>query len=105
MKTLKAEAVYLTEYDSYGEVAADLSRFIEEVYNATRLHSASGYLSPINVENHVILSNDRGTLQSTVAPGGRTRGAAGQLFVETICDSDQSGDCGHEQRRERQPTG
>ena len=61
-KTLKYEEVHLANYESYDDVVQRVPHFIEEVYNRKRLHSALGYLPPLEYEM---------AIQSTTKTAGR----------------------------------
>jgi putative transposase len=52
MKTLKYEEVYRNEYRDLADALASIGQFLEQVYNARRLHSALGYLSPEQFEQN-----------------------------------------------------
>src|ERR1700682_495974 len=50
MKTLKYEEVYRQEYRDLAEARASIGQFLNKVYNQQRLHSALGYLPPVEFE-------------------------------------------------------
>ena len=50
MRTIKEEEVDLSEYSDFAEVYRQVGRFLEDVYNTKRIHSALGYLTPVEFE-------------------------------------------------------
>jgi len=53
IKTVKAEEVYLFEYETRQEAYERIPEFIDDVYNQKRLHSALGYLPPNEFEEQI----------------------------------------------------
>ncbi|GMT42968.1 MAG: transposase [bacterium] len=50
MSTYKLEEVYVSEYRTYSDAKRSTAHFIDVVYNQKRLHSALGYLPPVEYE-------------------------------------------------------
>jgi transposase InsO family protein len=42
--------VHLNGYHGFDDALGNINRFIEDEYNAKRLHSAIGYLTPVEYE-------------------------------------------------------
>jgi putative transposase len=53
MKTLKYEEVYRADYRDEREVRKGITRFLGKVYNEKRLHSALGYMPPVEFERNL----------------------------------------------------
>jgi putative transposase len=49
-KTLKDEEIYLMDVPTYEELGRRLPEYIDRIYNTERLHSALGYLPPVEFE-------------------------------------------------------
>jgi putative transposase len=47
IRTIKEEEVYLSDYQDFTDAHQQLGRFLDDVYNCKRIHSALGYLTPL----------------------------------------------------------
>jgi len=53
MKTLKYEEIFRSEYRDLKEAHLSIREFLEKIYNEKRLHSALGYVPPVEFEAHL----------------------------------------------------
>jgi transposase InsO family protein len=53
IRTLKEEEVYLSEYETMAEAERGIGHFLDEVDNRKRLHSALGYVLPVECEQSI----------------------------------------------------
>jgi hypothetical protein len=101
IKTLKYEEVYRQEYRDLAEAKRLIARFIEQVYNERRLHSALGYRPPVEFEK--AFAGRRVTVGSIRAEGPRKAfsgmtesivpAVSSLLFTPGACPASRSGRC------------
>jgi transposase InsO family protein len=71
MKTLKYEQVYREDYEDLREARVSIQRFLEQVYNEKRLHSALGYLPPAEFER-ALAAKEKPQRWKMIYPARRT---------------------------------
>jgi putative transposase len=60
IRTIKEEEIDLTEYRDFLDALAQIGQFIDDVYRTKRIHSALGYLTPVEFEAAWRRAHDNG---------------------------------------------
>jgi transposase InsO family protein len=63
IRTIKEEEVNLSEYEDFHDAYRSIGRFLEEVYTRKRIHSAWGYLTPAEFEEHWLAQQPEAVLK------------------------------------------
>jgi transposase InsO family protein len=67
IRTIKEEEVYLSDYRNFEDAYTQIGHFIEDVYQTKRIHSALGYLTPVEFE--AAATRSRVEQMSSLMPG------------------------------------
>lgn len=74
-KTFKVEEVYHEKYETHEQAVRAANDYIERFYNPKRLHSALGYVSPLEFEQRLLLKSEAaGNLPSSEPLVGHSPG-------------------------------
>jgi putative transposase len=65
MRTIKEEEVDLSEYHDFNDAQQQIARFLDDVYNVKRIHSALGYLTPVEFEEQWRAAQGQATMALT----------------------------------------
>jgi putative transposase len=65
VRTIKEEEVNLSEYQDFADALRQITRFLDDVYNIKRIHSALGYLTPREFEDQWRTSRSEPTTTRT----------------------------------------